>query len=59
MDQFQPNLAQSIFEGRGFNFFPNEGSHPFPRGDNKILPKGNNGEKWRNLDNFNFKKSTV
>jgi hypothetical protein len=34
MGQFQPDLAQIIFGGRGFKFIQNEGDCPSPRGDN-------------------------
>ena len=39
LDQFQPNLAQSIPCLRGHIFFSNEGSRPFLRRDNYEIAK--------------------
>ena len=35
--QFQPNFAQSIFESLRKDVYSKEGSHPFPRADNKKI----------------------
>ena len=39
LDQFQPNVAQSILGWRWFNFFLNEGSCPSQSGDNCKIVK--------------------